>query len=137
MKQNTDTLYTVITGGTMASVAFLFGGIDQLLTALAVFMAVDYLTGIISGFQEKTVSSKRALKGLGKKGAMLSLVIISNQLDIITGNESHFMRNSMIFFLIATEGISIVENLGKLGINVPQFLSDRFEQMKNTKGEDK
>jgi toxin secretion/phage lysis holin len=131
MKQNTDTLYTTITGGAAASIAFLLGGLDNLVIALAIFMTVDYVTGVIAGFNDKEISSKRALKGLGKKGAMLSLVIISNQLDIITGNGSHFMRNSMIFFLIATEGISIIENLGKLGVSVPKFLSDRFEQMKN------
>ncbi len=135
MKQNTDTLYTAVTGGTIAGVAYLFGGVDHLVIALAIFMACDYVTGIIAGFQTKSVNSKRALKGLGKKGAMLSLVIIANQLDIIAGSGNGFMRNSMIFFLIATEGISLVENLGKIGVDVPDFLKSRFEQIKNNKGE--
>ncbi len=135
MKQNTDTFYTAVTGGTIAGVAYLFGGVDHLVIALAIFMACDYVTGIIAGFQTKSVNSKRALKGLGKKGAMLSLVIIANQLDIIAGSGNGFMRNSMIFFLIATEGISLVENLGKIGVDVPDFLKSRFEQIKNNKGE--
>lgn len=124
-------------GGTLAGVVYLFGGVDHLVIALAIFMACDYLTGIIAGWQNKEVNSKKALKGLGKKGAMLSLVIIANQLDIITGSGNGFMRNSMIFFLIATEGISLIENLSKLGVTVPDFLRDRFEQIKSDKGEGK
>lgn len=135
MKQNTDTFYTAVTGGTIAGVAYLFGGVDHLVIALAIFMACDYVTGLIAGFQNKSVNSKKALKGLGKKGAMLSLVIIANQLDIIAGSGNGFMRNSMIFFLIATEGISLIENLGKIGVDVPDFLKSRFEQIKSDKGE--
>lgn len=135
MQQNTNTLYTVFTGGALASIAYLLGGLDHLVIALAIFMACDYLTGIIAGWQNKEINSKKALKGLAKKGAMISLVIIANQLDIIAGSGSGFMRNSMIFFLIATEGISLVENLGKLGVEVPDFIKSRFEQIKNDKGE--
>lgn len=130
MKHNTDTLYTFITGGTFASAAFLFGGVDKLIIALGIFMIVDYAMGVSASFGEKQTSSRKAFKGLIKKGAMLSLVIVANQLDVISGNEGNFLRNAMIFFLIGTEGISIVENLQRLGVTVPKFLSDRFEQMK-------
>ena len=41
----------------------------------------------------------------------------------------------MIFFLIGTEGISITENLHRLGVPVPKFISDRFEQLQNEKGD--
>lgn len=135
MKQNTDTLYTFITGGGISSIAYLLGGIDHLITALGIFMVCDFLIGTIAGSQNEGLSSKRALKGLGKKGAMIALVIIANQLDIISGSENGFIRNSMIFFLIGTEGISIVENMGRLGLNIPDFIKARFEQMKNEKGD--
>ncbi|WP_339163702.1 phage holin family protein [Siminovitchia sp. FSL W7-1587] len=134
MKQ-TDTLYMSVIGGTLAGVAYLFGGVDHLVIALAIFMICDYITGIVAGWQSQEVNSRKALKGLAKKGAMLSLVIIANQLDIIAGSDSGFMRNSMIFFLIAAEGISLIENLGKIGVDVPDFLKNRFEQIKNDKGE--
>lgn len=136
MKHNTDTLYTFLTGGTFASVAFLLGGIDKLIIALGIIMAADFLTGTCAGFfEEKKTSSKRAFRGLVKKGAMVSLVIVANQLDVISGTESGFLRNAMIFFLIGTEGISITENMHRLGVPVPKFISDRFEQMSNEKGE--
>ncbi|MFE5360140.1 phage holin family protein [Bacillus cereus] len=37
----------------------------------------------------------------------------------------------MIMFLIGMEGISFIENLGRLGVQVPQFIVDRFAQLKD------
>lgn len=62
---------------------------------------------------------------------MLSLIIVANQVDIILGNDGQFARYAMIMFLIGMEGISFIENLGRLGVAVPKFLVDRFEQMKD------
>jgi len=136
--QKTDSLYTFVVGGGAASVAFLLGGVDHLIVALAIFMAADYLTGLIVSLAEKSTDSRIAFRGLLKKGAMLTLVIISHQLDIVAGSvDSHFLRNAMIMFLIAVEGISIVENMGRLGVPVPAFLRDRLEQMKNESEGDK
>ncbi|WP_313798792.1 phage holin family protein [Cytobacillus sp.] len=137
MKQETNTLYTFITGGGISSIAYLLGGIDHLLVALVIFMVCDFLIGVIAGSQNEGISSKRALKGLGKKGAMITLVIIANQLDIISGSEQGFVRNSMLFFLIGTEGISLIENMARLGLDVPDFLKSRFEQIKSDKGDKK
>lgn len=131
MTNQTDSLYTVITGGFFAATAFLLGGLDNLIIALTLFMAVDYITGVAAGWGKKETSSKRAFQGLVKKGAMISLVIIAHQLDLITGGEGHFMRNAMIFFLVGTEGISILENMNHLGVKFPAFMTQRFEQMVN------
>lgn len=129
MKHSTDTLWTAITGGASITLAYLLGGLDNLVTALAIFMACDYVTGILVGAKEKQVSSRRAFKGLGKKVGMITFVIVANQLDIITGNKDGFLRDAMLMFLIATEGISIVENLGRLGVKAPSFLMKTLEQL--------
>ncbi|WP_044893579.1 phage holin family protein [Bacillus alveayuensis] len=134
--KHTDTLWASITGGFSITLAYLLGGLDNLVAAFAIFMACDYITGIIAGAKDKKVSSKRAFKGLGKKVGMITFVIVANQLDIITGNTDGFLRDAMLMFLIATEGISIVENLGKLGLKVPPFIMKALEQLSD-KGEDK
>lgn len=133
----TDTFYTFITGGAIAGATFLVGGLDKLVIALAVIMLVDYITGVSASFVDKRTNSKRAFKGLVKKAAMLSLVIVANQLDVVSGNDGGFLRNAMIFFLIGTEGISITENMHRLGVPVPNFIKERFEQMSDTKGSGK
>lgn len=130
MKQNTDTLYTSIAGGGISTIAYLFGGIDHLLTALIIFMVLDYLTGIAAAFYDKEINSETAFKGLVKKGVMFSLLIAANQTDIIFGNDG-FARYAMIMFLIGMEGISLFENVGRLDIKVPKFIIDRFKQLKD------
>jgi toxin secretion/phage lysis holin len=131
MKHNTDTLWVAITGGGISSIAYLLGGIDNLLIAFVILMTLDYLTGVAAAFYDKNVSSKNAFHGLMKKGAMFSLVIVATQLDIVLGNEGKFVRYAILMFLIGTEGISLIENLGRLDIKVPQFLSNRFSQLKD------
>jgi toxin secretion/phage lysis holin len=134
--KHTDTLWASITGGFSITLAYLLGGLDNLVAAFAIFMACDYITGLMAGAKDKKVSSKRAFKGLGKKVGMITFVIIANQLDIITGNKDGFLRDAMLMFLIATEGISIVENLGSLGLKVPPFIMKALEQLSD-KGEEK
>lgn len=129
MKQ-TDTLWNALTGGFFASVAYLTGGVDNLLVSLAILMLIDYITGVMVGFQTKTVSSQRAFKGITKKVAMILFVIVANQADILMGSENGELRNYIIYLLIATEGISLTENLGKLGAPIPQNWLNALELIK-------
>lgn len=126
----TDTLYTSFIGGSMAWIAYFLGGIDHLIKAFVIFMVIDYILGIMVAFVVKNVDSKKAFKGLFKKLAMILMVIAAVQLDLAT-ESGNFMRNAMILFLIGMEGISMVENLGKLGIPVPKFLANAFTQLQN------
>ena len=124
----TDTLYTSLVGGSMIGVAYFVGGIDHLIKAFVIFMAIDYILGIMVAFVVKNVDSRKALIGLFKKLAMILMVIAAVQLDLAT-ESGNFMRNAMILFLIGMEGISMIENLGKLGMKVPKFLTNAFRQL--------
>ena len=124
----TDTLYTSIVGGSMAWIGYLVGGIDDLIRALVIFMVIDFILGLMVGFVKKKLNSKTAFIGLIKKSAMCLMVIAAVQLDTAT-ESGNFMRNAMILFLIGMEGISMIENLGKLGIRVPKFLANAFTQL--------
>ena len=124
----TDTLYTSFVGGSMAWVAYSFGGVDHLIKALVIFMVIDYSLGFMVSLVFKKTESKKMFKGLIKKTAMGLMVIAAVQLDTAT-ESGNFMRNAMILFLIGMEGISMIENLGKLGIKVPKFLANAFSQL--------
>lgn len=124
----TDTLYTSIVGGSMAWSAYFVGGIDHLIKALVIFMVIDYVLGFMVSLVFKKTESKKMFKGLIKKTAMVLMVIAAVQLDTAT-ESGNFMRNAMILFLIGMEGISMIENLGKLGIKVPKFLANAFTQL--------
>lgn len=139
--QTTDTLFTAITGGFASTVAYLIGGVDNLANALAVFMILDYATGIASSlYLGNGVNSKIAYKGLAKKSGMIAFIILANQLDIIApGNigENGFMRDSMMMFVIGMEGISIKENVEKMGFKAPEFIINVFLKMIGKEKNDK
>jgi toxin secretion/phage lysis holin len=133
--KSTDTLWTAFVGGSSITLAYLLGGLDNKVAALAIFMICDYITGVLAAGGQGKINSRRGFKGIGKKVGMMTFVIVANQLDIIVGNKEGFLRDAMLMFLIATEGISIVENLAKMGLKVPPFIVKALEQL-NDKGEE-
>ena len=94
-------------------------------------MIIDYLTGLIYGIYSKTVSSKRGLLGFLKKFCILLIVAVAHTLDLYILNDSEILRNATIGFYIANDGISILENMAKLGIPLPQKLKDVLIQLKD------
>lgn len=144
---NTNTTYTFLVGGGFSIFAYLAGGFDNLILSLAIMMGVDFLSGIMvgakNGYEQSKrfnltgvteavkvgVSSKKAFQGLMKKTAMLLAVIVSVRIDLMVGSEKGFLRDAMIMFFIGTEGISFIENLGKLGITLPRQFTETFAQL--------
>lgn len=126
-----DGWFTVFTGGAIAMFTYLLGGVDNLLRAFGIFLVLDYGTGIFAAWHLYKLSSRIALAGIGRKVAMFVFIIIANQLDLISGNSQGFIRGAILLFLIGTEGISILENLGKLGLPVPPFLLSTLARLKN------
>lgn len=127
-----------------AAVTQALGGWDISLKALVAFMAVDYVTGlIVAGVFRRSpktergaLSSRAGFIGLLRKCDILLLVLLAAMLDNITG--SGFIRTGVCLFFTANEGLSILENLGLMGVPYPQFLRDMLEAMrkKNDDGED-
>lgn len=117
------------------------GGVDATLKALIIFMAVDYITGIAVALifhkSQKTkgggASSKEGLKGIVKKLCMLFLVGLAHEVDIIMGVD--YTRATAILFLIGNEGLSVLENLGLMGIKYPPFMQKALEVLRD-KGDD-
>lgn len=116
----------------MSICGFLFGGADGLLTALVIFMVIDYITGLFYGVYSKTLSSKKGLIGFLKKFCIFLIVAIAHTLDLYILNDSELLRNATIGFYIANDGISILENMAKLDIPLPKKLKDALIQLKNT-----
>lgn len=139
MQHNTDTLWTAVLGSTYSVAAFLLGGCDNLVIAFGIMMATDYVSGVMAAYYNCQVSSYLAFRGLMKKAAMIMAVVAAHTLDTVAGSGS-FMRSAMLMFLIGTEGISFTENLGHMGVPLPQKISTAFAQLKgdeDAKGEKK
>lgn len=112
-------------------IAWFFGGFDGVLIALCVFAIVDYITGVIAAIVEKNVDSRVGFKGIARKVLMFLIVGASAVLDTyVLGGESP-VREIVIVFYIANEGISIIENSARLGLPIPKKLIDILEQLKS------
>lgn len=127
-----------------AFVAHALGGWDAAMQVLVALMAADYLTGILVAavWQRSNKSatgaldSKAGFKGLLKKGMILLLVWLGVLLDNALG--AAYIRTAIIIFFIGNEGLSLLENLGLMGVPFPAFLKRALEALREQgdKGED-
>ena len=115
------------------SVSYLYGGWSALLQILLVFVCLDYITGVFAAGFNGQLSSKVGLKGIAKKVMVFALVAVAHMVDTALGGKSLF-RDATIFFYIANELISILENAGSLGVPLPPMLTKAVEILKG-KGE--
>ncbi len=113
------------------------GGWDAALQTLIFVMAIDCVTGVVvagvfkrsSKSEQGRLDSRAGFRGICKKGAQLGLVLIAVQLDAMTG-EGQYARMAMIVFFIGNEGLSVLENLGLMGVPYPKFLRDVLEALR-------
>ena len=124
-----------------AAVSALFGGFDMIFVSLMIFMAVDYITGLIvagvfhkSGKSESgSLESRAGWKGICRKGVSLLIVLVAARLDIMLGTT--FIRDGVVMAYIANEALSIIENAGLMGIPVPEAVRNAVEALRS-KGSD-
>ena len=112
-------------------IGFIFGGWHELMGVLLVIQGLDVLTGFLVGVKNKGVSSTVMRKGLVKKVGIWVLVIFAHMIDITLFDGSMVAQMSVLFAFVAQEGISLTENLGNLGIIVPESVSEYLAQVKN------
>lgn len=112
------------------SLIYLLGGWDIALQSLIIVVILDYLTGISKSYVSNKLNSNKGLKGIVKKLSMLCMVAIATIVDRIAG-ETGLIRTLIIYYLVANEGLSILENLGEMNILVPKILKDKLEQLRD------
>ncbi|MBC7340876.1 MAG: phage holin family protein [Clostridia bacterium] len=123
------TVFAVL--GTAISTAL--GGWDLALKVLVVFVILDYATGVTAAWFERKLNSDIGLKGIAKKILLFVPVALGYYLDQVLGQQ--VFRNLAIFFYLANEGLSIIENLSRCGIPVPDALKNALGQLSQEKQE--
>ena len=103
-----------------AWLGYFLGGSDGLLYALLVFVIVDYLTGVMCAIEDHKLSSAVGFRGLCRKVLTFLLVGIAQVLDVHVLNQPGVLRTAVIFWAIANNGLSILENAAHLGLPVPE-----------------
>jgi toxin secretion/phage lysis holin len=125
-----------------AGLAKALGGWDSAMSTLIIIMAADYITGImIAAVWQRSpkseggaLESRAGFKGLCRKMLILISVLIAHQLDVSLHSPG-LIRTAVILFFIGNEGLSVVENMGLMGVPLPDIVRKSFEQLKQKSGE--
>ena len=123
-------------GGAGAAIASLYGGWDAALQTLILFMAVDYVTGLIvagvfhASPKSRTgaLESRAGWKGLIRKGETLLIVLVACRLDAVMATS--FVRDAVVIGFICNETISIIENAGLMGLPIPAAITKAVDILK-------
>ena len=121
-----------------SAIAAAFGGWDQALVTLVIFMVIDYLSGlIVAGIfhnsrktENGALESRAGWKGLCRKAMTLFYVLIAAQLDSLLGID--YARDVVCVGFIANETLSIVENAGLMGIPLPEGIKRAVDVLKTS-----
>lgn len=113
-------------GGCLGS---LVGGMDGFLYALIAFVSIDYITGVMCAVVDKKLSSEVGFKGICRKVLIFSLVGISNIIDVYVIRDGSLLRTAVIFFYLSNEGLSLLENMARLGLPIPEKLKNTLAQL--------
>ena len=108
---------------------YFLGGCDGLLFALVVFVAMDYITGVMCAAADQKLSSEVGFRGICRKVLIFMMVGIANVLDVLIIGSGSVLRTAVIFFYLSNEGLSLLENAGHLGLPIPEKLKAVLEQL--------
>ena len=108
---------------------YFLGGCDGLVTALVVFVVVDYITGVMCAVSDRKLSSAVGYRGVMRKVVIFILVGVASLLDTHVLGEVGILRTAVIFFYISNEGLSLLENAAHLGLPIPEKMRLVLEQL--------
>lgn len=113
-------------------VTYWLGGFDSMLALLCAMAVIDYVSGVTAAAFTGTLSSRIGFAGIIKKVCMFLVVACAN---ILSGHTNLPIREMTIFFYVANEGLSFLENIGKV-TQLPDFLKGVLLSMKEEKSDE-
>ena len=133
---NMKNVVCYICGMFTAIITNCFGGWSGAMTTLLIFMAIDYITGIIVATVFKKsgksatggLESRAGWKGLCKKGVTLVIVLVAYRLDLLIGTS--YIKDAVVIAFCTNELISIVENAGLMGVPIPDTITKTIDVLK-------
>lgn len=128
-----EVVWGTLTGVTGTMVTLLFGQWNDALSALALFILIDYVTGMMAAYLKPRtgLSSKKGLRGIIKKIALVTFVVFGHGLDMALGQNVFCFL--VTYTILGNEGLSIIENLSRCGVPVPASIKSKLEQLTQEK----
>ena len=132
---------TEILAAVAGAIASFFTTMPPLVYVLIGVMSIDFLTGLMCGVLGKSkktengyLASHEAFRGLMKKMLIILVVVLAACLDYAvslgTGITFEATMGATCLWFIASEGLSILENVASMGVPVPTILLNLLEIMR-------
>lgn len=115
---------------------FIYSGDMYLMYGVLIFMAIDVITGWAKALKNGNLWSTKSVYGVGRKVLALFVVIIANIVDNILGLNGVLVI-AIMYYYIATEGLSILENLAEMDVPFPEVIRDKLKVIQDTKKDEK
>lgn len=121
-------IYRLIVMWAGTTINVLFGSADGMFLTLIAFMVLDSITGAFCAVIRKKRSGRMGMRVFAKKMGILCIVSLAT---LIEQNilETTAIRSAVILYYISSEGLSIFENLSKIGVPIPQKLKDVLDKV--------
>lgn len=132
MTENTASKVLLAAAGTAAT--YLWGGWDAVLIALVTLACMDYLTGWAAAWVGRRLSSDVGRRGIAKKAGMFAIVALCNVIDQTGGLGEPILRTLAIWWYMGNEALSILENLGEVGVPIPDRLRETLAVLRDREG---
>ncbi|MRN57039.1 phage holin family protein [Paenibacillus monticola] len=116
-----------------AAVWYLFGGWTIMLQALLILVFVDWVTGWAAAWIHGELRSMKGFIGVAKKISIFIFVTVAHIIDAVLG-DMHYLRDTVVFFYLANELLSIIENAGKMGVPMPPIFKDAVALLESKSG---
>lgn len=128
--------HTIILSVVISFLSYCFGIVTPQIEMLLWCIALDIFVGVLASFINPRLmfNSRKMFKGITKKIVLLSLVAFAHHLDIMMNTE--MIGLSTCYFFIINEGMSILENAVKCGLDVPPIVKNSLEQLKGMNNND-
>lgn len=123
-------VFSLVCSGISTIFIYVFGGLDVALQCLLIAIALDYVSGMIKAYESQTLSSRIGFRGIIKKVGLLAIVALGVVIDRLTGNSGD-IRTLIIYYFVANEGLSIIENLASAGVPIPAIIAKALKILKD------
>lgn len=110
---------------------YLFGTWDSLVQVLIAFVVFDFITGWASAPRKEGLDSRVGLRGIALKIGLFTVVAMGHLMDGVLSLNPPLLRTVAIWFYIANEGLSILENLGEAGVKIPSAVKGALTQLRD------
>ncbi|GEM46616.1 phage holin family protein [Deinococcus cellulosilyticus] len=115
---------------------WVLGPAHPTLSALFILMVLDLLTRVLVHFIRPKSRAEKASRTLLKKLLLWMLLTAAHQIDQVLGQDQS-LRNAVTYILLGNELFSIVEQMARAGVPIPEPLRRTIQALRAGEGEAK